>query len=242
MDEEKIPLALHLIELRKRIFSILLGLIPALCLAFLFVDDVILFLQKPMLAIMPANARLVVLSPHEYFFTELKAAIFLGLILASPWTFIQIWRFVAPGLYRHEKRLLFAFVLGASSCFLAGIFFAYYFVFPPTFRFFLDTLPPGIEGAYSVGMLYGFALMLLCAFGIIFQTPVAVFLLIMLDIVSVETLTSYRRYIFLAAFIVGAILTPPDPITQTMLALPAYALFEMGLLAARLVKRKSRES
>lgn len=238
MDERETPLLTHLAELRICLVRAILGLSVSMMVCYAFAGRIMTWLRKPMMDIMPANASFVVLSPYEYFFTELKAALFFGLIVASPWIFFQIWRFVSPGLYRNEKRMLFWFVVAASACFVMGVTFAYYLVFPPTFRFFIDTLPQGINGAYSISMLYGFAITVLLAFGIVFQTPIAVFLLVMFDLVSYETFAKYRRLIFVLAFVIGAILTPPDPITQVMLAIPTYLLFEAGLFFARSVKKK----
>lgn len=238
MDEREAPILTHLAELRVCLVRAIFGLAISMAICYAFADYIMLFLRKPMMDIMPENASFVVLSPYEYFFTELKAALFFGLVLSSPWMFLQIWRFVAPGLYGNEKRMLFCFVLAASACFITGVLFAYFLVFPPTFKFFIDTLPPGVNGAYSISMLYGFAITVLLAFGIVFQTPIAVFLLVLFDLVSYETFAKYRRLIFVMAFVVGALLTPPDPITQVMLALPTYFLFEAGLFVARVVKKR----
>lgn len=242
MDKREVPLWTHLTELRSALIKGIIGISISMLICYCFADYIMMFLRKPMLDVLPANAGFVVLSPQEYFFTELKAALFVGVVFASPWLFYQIWTFVAPGLYQNEKRMLLWFVIFASACFILGILFAYFLVFPPTFQFFIDTLPPGVNGAYSISMLYGFAITILMAFGIIFQTPLAVFLLVIFDLVSLETFAKYRRAVFVGAFVVGALLTPPDPITQVMLALPAYALFELGLLFARLSLKKKKES
>lgn len=239
MDEREKPLLIHLAELRVCIVRSMIGLFSCMIFAYIFVDPIMAALRKPMLAIMPADASFVVLSPQEYFFTELKAALFIGVILAFPWIFWQLWRFVAPGLYKHEQRTLCFFVIGASMCFVAGCAFAYFLVFPPAFSYFVNLLPPGVKGSYSIDMLYGFSITLMLAFGLIFQTPIAVFLLILFDLVELATFKKYRRHAFVMSFIVGALLTPPDPITQVMLALPAYGLFELGLLFASLMKKKA---
>ncbi|MCA9508207.1 MAG: twin-arginine translocase subunit TatC [Myxococcales bacterium] len=240
MDEREQPLLTHLAELRGSLIKALIGVFIAMIVAYFFVDSIMYWLKKPMMDIMPEGSKFVVLSPQEYFFTELKAALFCGLILSVPWIFLQIWNFVSPGLYRHERRMLILFVISASLCFVLGVLFAYFLVFPPTFNFFLESLPLEVSGAYSISMLYGFAMTLLLAFGIVFQMPIAVYLLISFDLVSLETFASYRRLVIVAAFIVGALLTPPDPITQVMLALPTYLLFELGLFLARIsIKNRS---
>lgn len=240
MDEREQPLLSHLAELRTSTVRALIGIFVAMAVAYFFVDHIMYWLKKPMMDIMPAHSSFVVLSPQEYFFTELKAALFFGFLLATPWVFIQVWNFVSPGLYKHEQRMLVLFVIAASLCFIVGVLFAYFLVFPPTFKFFMETLPEGVTGSYSISMLFGFAITLLIAFGVVFQTPIAVFLLVFFDLVALETFTGYRRVVFVGAFIVGAILTPPDPITQVMLAIPTYLLFECGLLAARLSIKNRR--
>lgn len=238
MDDREAPLLSHLAELRVCLVRAIIGLLVCMVVCYGFAGHIMAILKKPMMKVMPANASFVVLSPQEYFFTELKAALFFGVILACPWIFLQIWRFVAPGLYKNEQRMLFWFVIAASACFIIGVTFAYFLVFPPTFKFFIDTLPAGVTGAYSIAMLYGFAITVLLAFGVVFQTPIAVFLLVVFDLVSLETFAKYRRVILVASFIIGAILTPPDPITQVMLAIPTYLLFEVGLFFAGLVLKR----
>lgn len=241
MDEREAPLLVHLGELRNCLVKAIVGLSLGMMVCYFFSEYLMEFLRKPMMDIMPKGSSFVVLAPQEYFFTELKASLFFGVILASPWVFFQIWAFVAPGLYKNEQSMVFWFVVAASLCFIAGVLFAYFLVFPPAFKFFLETLPKGIVGAYSIDMLYGFAITVLLAFGIVFQTPVAVFLLVAFELIALETLTQYRRLIFVLAFVIGAILTPPDPITQVMLALPTYGLFELGLLFARLMLKKKQQ-
>ena len=238
MDKTPRPLLEHLGELRSCLIQSIMGVSASMVLCYFFVGHIMEALRRPMMLVMPKDARFVVLSPQEYFFTELKAALFFGIILGCPWIFWQIWRFVAPGLYKGERRLLFFFVISASSCFVGGCLFAYFLVLPPAFSYFLGILPPNVTGAYSIGMLYGFSITLLFAFGVVFQTPIIVFLLAILGFVSVESFAKYRRHVFVLCFVVGTLLTPPDPITQIMLALPAYALFEIGLLIARLLIKK----
>lgn len=240
MDEQKQHISVHLNQLRTCIVRSILAVFICMCICYGFSFHIMQILKKPMLDILPDNANFIVLAPYEYFFVELKAAIFFGVILACPIIFWQIWMFVAPGLYKNEQKLLFSFIFSASFCFVIGLLFAYFLVFPPTFKFFIETLPEGIVGQYSISMLYGFAITVLLAFGIVFQTPVAVYLLILLEMVSIETFKKARRYIFVGCFIVGALLTPPDPITQIMLAIPMYGLFELGLFLGQVFKKEKR--
>jgi sec-independent protein translocase protein TatC len=238
MDEKKASLISHLSDLQACFIKAIYGIVIGMIICYFFSDHIMLLLKKPMLRVMPSFASFVVLAPQEYFFTQLKAALFFGMILSSPWVFFQIWHFLAPGLYQQEKRMLIGFTLAASACFVMGVLFAYFLVFPPTFKFFVESLPTGVIGTYSVSMLYGFAITVLLAFGLIFQTPIAVFLLVIFDLVALETFSKHRRLVFTACFIIAAVLTPPDPITQVMLAIPAYLLFELGLFFSGLVKIK----
>lgn len=229
MNENTMPILDHVTELRSHAIKALLGLFLGMIISLFLGEEIMSWLRKPLLLTLPPDSSLVVLAPQEYFLTKLKASLFIGLIISCPWIVYQIWCFLSPGLYENEKKILFFSLTGAGICFLLGIFFAYYLVLPPAFQFFIDTLPPHITGAYSIGMLYGFALTILLGFAAVFQTPLIVFLLVIFNVISLSTLTSYRRFILVFCFIVGAILTPPDPLTQIMLALPMYALYELSL-------------
>ncbi|MEI6805104.1 MAG: twin-arginine translocase subunit TatC [Myxococcaceae bacterium] len=227
----------HLSDLRKVIVRALLGIGVGLIVCVAFSDKLLKWLSEPIQEALGGNAHLVVLAPHEYFFTEMKAALIGGVLLATPWVFYQIWLFVAPGLYKNEKKLAFLFVFSTAFFFVAGVLFAQYCVFPSVFKFFIGTLPNYIQGQYSIGLLFSFSTNLLLAFGLVFETPVLVFLLIYLDLVELKTLQGYRRYVIVLAFVIAAILTPtPDPLTQTLMALPIIVLYELGLFLARLTK------
>jgi sec-independent protein translocase protein TatC len=240
MDEREIHILDHFRDLRKSLIRSVWGIIIAMCACFYFADDILAWLRRPMAAVFPDNSRFIVLVPHEYFFTQMKAALVAGLFLAAPWVFYQLWLFIAPGLYKKEKKMAALFVTAAMFFFVAGAYFSYTFVFPPMFEFFISTLPPDIQGSYSIGMLFGFATNMLLAFGLTFETPVIVFLLVVVGLVDVDTLARARRYWIVAAFLIAAILTPtPDPFTQTMMAVPMCLLYEIGILGARLFLRRS---
>ena len=240
MDEREIHILDHFRDLRKSLIRSIFGIMVGMIVCFAFADEILAWLRKPMQSVFKDNSHFIVLVPHEYFFTEMKAALVAGLFLSSPWVLYQIWLFVAPGLYKKEKKMAALFVVAAMLCFVAGAYFGYTFVFPPMFQFFIGTLPDDIQGTYSVGMLFGFATNMLLAFGLVFETPVVVFLLVMLNVVELESLTKIRRYVIVAAFLIAAILTPtPDPLTQTMMAVPMIFLYELGILVARLVLRRS---
>lgn len=234
MDQAEYPLMAHLGDLRRILVRSCLGIAVGLIACIAFAQNILAWLLEPVQAAMGPRAKLIALAPHEYFFTEMKAALVGGLLLASPWVFYQIWAFVAPGLYAQEKRAATGFVVSTAACFVGGILFAQYCVFPSVFKFFAGSLPAYVEGTYSIGMLFSFSTNLLLAFGLVFETPVLVFLLAYFNLVSYESLTSGRRYWIVIAFIVAAILTPtPDPLTQTMMAVPMILLYEIGLLGAR---------
>lgn len=240
MDERELHILDHFRDLRKSLIRSIWGIIIAMCACFYFADEILAWLRKPMQIVFKDNSHFIVLVPHEYFFTQMKAALVAGLFVAAPWVFYQLWLFIAPGLYKKEKKMGATFVTAAMVCFVAGAWFGYTFVFPPMFEFFVGTLPPDIHGNYSVGMLFGFATNMLLAFGLVFETPVIVFLLLVLGLVDIETLTKVRRYWIVAAFLIAAILTPtPDPFTQTMMAIPMVVLYEIGILAARLFLKRS---
>jgi len=242
MDEQKLPLMTHFSDLRKVLIRSSFGIVICMMIAYAFVDHLLFWLKSPILKVMPTGSKLVVLSPAEYFFCELKVAAVFGFVGASPWIFAQFWSFLAPGLYRHEKRLFFILVAQASISFIAGALFARYIFFDPMFSFFVSTLPDDVSGSYSIGTLIGFSLTMLFAFGMVFQTPVVVILAIYSGLIEVSLLKAYRRHVFVLSFIIGAILTPPDPLTQVMLAIPCYLLFEIGILIADLIFKKRKEA
>lgn len=238
MDSRELSLIEHLRELRKCIVGMVAGIVISAIGCYVFAEQILAFLRKPMAEVLGEHSRFVVLAPQEYFFTELKAAAVVGLFVASPWILWQLWQFVAPGLYKGEKKFAATFVVAGAAFFICGGLFSYLVIFPPMFSFFIGTLPPGIEGAYSVGMLFGFASTMLLVFGVVFEAPLIVFMLVWAEIVEIDSLVNFRRYMVVLAFIIGAILTPPDPLTQVMLAVPLICLYEVGLLAARLMLRK----
>jgi len=242
MDEREYSLIEHLRELRTCLWRALVGLTLAAIACFIVSDDILHILRLPMEKALGQAGQFVVLAPQEYFFAQMKAAVVGGIFVSSPWILYQLWRFISPGLYRNEKRYSALFVIVGAFFFICGAVFCYLAVFPPMFRFFIGTLPEGVQGTYSIGMLFGFATSILLAFGLVFESPVIVFLLVVMDLVEISTLKQARPYVFVCAFVVGATLTPPDPVTQTMLALPMIILYELGLIAARIFMRARSES
>jgi sec-independent protein translocase protein TatC len=173
------------------------------------------------------------------FTTPLKLAFVAALVLAMPYVLYELWAFIAPGLYRHEKSFAVPLLISAVVLFYVGVAFAYYVVFPLIFRFFVTTTPHGVQMMADISMYVEFVLVLLFSFGIAFEVPVAVVLLVIMGLVPLEKLTQIRGYVLIAVFVIAAILTPPDAISQTVMAIPMYLLYEGGILFARLMARGS---
>ncbi|RMH49799.1 MAG: twin-arginine translocase subunit TatC [Zetaproteobacteria bacterium] len=235
-DEALIPgLMPHLRELRRRLIWIGVIYLAGVVVVMHFSDAAFQFIARPIRAALPPGTPLVFLGAPDLFFTYLKIALVLAIFLTAPLTFYHFWAFVAPGLYRHERRL-FLTLLGASLLLLtAGAAFAFFVVFPLIFHFFFGLATDGIQALPAVKEYLTLVLKLLFAFGLVFQIPLLVLLLVRLELVELAALTGKRRHVVVWAFIIAAILTPPDIISQTLLALPMLLLYEAGILAARLL-------
>ena len=181
------------------------------------------------------TAHFVTTGAAEYFVCQMKAALVGGLFIASPWVLYQIWQFIAPGLYDHEKKYVTVFVWAGAFFFCAGAAFAYFFVFPPMYSFFVNQQPVDVQMLPSLEENFSFTLKLLVAFGIVFETPVVIFILSIAGIIDPSTLGKYRRYVVVVAVVIGAILTPsPDVYSQCLMAVPLLALYEFGVLVSRM--------
>ena len=253
MDQAEYTLVEHLHDLRYRLVRAVVGVLVCAVAAFVVAPDLLLLIREPLFSALeqakiklieagvdvdPNSVRFVILAPAEYFLAKLKVAAVVGLFIASPWVMYQLWRFIAPGLYKHEQRWASGFVFSGAFFFCAGGAFAYLAVFPGIFEYFIkDALADRVTMALSIAEYLSLSLKLLLAFGVSFQAPVIVFVLCVGGIVEPKQLTAARPYIIVAGFIVGALLTPPDIVSQVMLALPMVLLFELGLLAARITLR-----
>jgi sec-independent protein translocase protein TatC len=235
MDNNKSDIIDHFIALKRNLLKAILGFSIATIISYMFSDKLLIILRKPIQKVLAKSSNFIVLTPQEYFFTEIKVALFFGMFLSSPWILYQIWLFISPGLYKQEKKYIFIFTITSTSFFLLGGLFCYFIVFPAMFNFFLNTIPSDIIGNYSLGMLYSFVINTILAFSIIFEAPIIIFLLVSLSIINIKTLTNIRKHIIVSAFIIGAILTPPDPITQIMLAIPLIILYEIGILGSKII-------
>ena len=236
MNDEPLPLLEHLAELRTRLFRILLGWLIGFVLAWNFREDVFEFLLAPAInALGGEDTRLQALSPPEIFFTYLKCALLAGFVGSLPVFFWQVWAFVAPGLYEHEKRYAIPFVAVSTLLFTGGATFGYVMVFPLVFDFFLNFNNEFVQNAWTMREVFGFTTRLYLAFGTGFEMPVVVFFLAAAGIMNARQLLAGFKYAVLVCFLLGAVLTPPDVISQTLLAGPLLVLYLLGVGVAFLV-------
>lgn len=222
----------HLIELRDRLLRVLLGMAVAFLCLFPFANHIYTLLAQPLLAKLPTGGQMIATAVTTPFFVPMKMAMLVAAVVSLPYTLYQAWAFVAPGLYQHEKRLVAPLILLSTLLFLAGMAFAYFLVFPVVFGFLAGTAPEGVAVMTDISSYLDFVITLFLAFGIAFEVPVAVILLVRLGIVSVAGLKEARPYVVVGAFVAGAILTPPDVISQIMLAVPLWLLYEIGIFTA----------
>jgi len=252
IDDKPMPLLDHLIELRSRLMWSLGAVVVAVVGCWFFAQHIYAFLAQPLIDILVAKSggeprRLIFTALTEAFFTYLKVAIFGGLFISFPIIAHQVWLFIAPGLYRSEKRALLPFLIASPIMFLAGSALAYYFVFPAAFKFFVSFETPAAPGGVpiqleaKVGEYLDLVMKLIFAFGIAFQMPVALSLMAKVGILTSKSLKSARRYAIVGIFIFAAIITPPDPMSQIGLAIPLIGLYELSIIAAKLVEPKPVE-
>ena len=232
----------HLVELRDRLVKAVIG-VALVCIALLawpgpaMIYD---FLAAPMLASLPVGAKMIATGVSAPFLVPMKVTLVLALILSLPWVFYQAWAFIAPGLYAHEKRLVLPLVISSSLLFIAGVAFCYFFVFGRVFHFIANFAPTSIAVMPDIENYLDFVISMCLAFGATFEVPVVVVILVRMGIVSDEKLRSFRPYIIVGAFVIAAIVTPPDVVSQLALAVPMWLLFELGLLLAPVFVRVSR--
>lgn len=230
--EESQPLISHLLELRDRLLrSIIFVTVIFLALVY-FANDIYNFVASPLLDVLPAGATMIATNIATPFFTPIKLTAVVALFISVPFLLYQIWAFIAPALYQHEKRLVYPLLFSSTLLFYLGVAFAYYVVFPLVFAFLTKTAPEGVAIATDISSYLDFVLALFLAFGICFEVPVAIVLLCWSGVTTPADLRKKRPYIIVAAFFIGMLLTPPDAISQTLLALPMCLLFEIGVICA----------
>ncbi|HMK14562.1 MAG TPA: twin-arginine translocase subunit TatC [Burkholderiales bacterium] len=227
----------HLIELRDRLLrSILAVALVFLCL-FPWSGDIYALIAKPMLKALPQGGQMIATEVTTPFFVPMKVTMMAAFVIALPFILYQLWAFVAPGLYANEKRLVGPLIIASTLLFLCGMAFAYFLVFPVVFGFIIGIAPQGVAVMTDIGKYLDFVLTMFVAFGITFEVPVAVVLLVKIGVVSIAQLKQVRPYAIVGAFIIGAIFTPPDVVSQIMLAVPLWLLYEMGIVVAGIVSK-----
>ncbi|QYJ78522.1 twin-arginine translocase subunit TatC [Shewanella acanthi] len=227
------PLISHLLELRSKLLKAIASVLLVFICSVYWANDIYHYMAIPLMQSLPMGGSMIATDVAAPFFAPFKLTLVLSFFVAVPYVLYQIWSFVAPGLYKHEKRLVVPLLISSTMLFYLGIAFAYFVVFPVVFGFFANTAPEGVLVATDISSYLNFILKLFFAFGLSFEIPVAVVLLCWAGVTTPEDLRKKRPYIVVGAFVVGMLLTPPDVISQTMLAVPMLLLFEGGLFAAR---------
>ncbi|WP_437882527.1 twin-arginine translocase subunit TatC [Pseudomonas sp. LRF_L74] len=240
-QDAEMPLVAHLTELRSRLLRCVVAVLLVFGGLFYFAQDIYTLVSAPLRAYLPAGATMIATGVASPFLTPFKLTAWCAFFLAIPIILHQAWGFIAPGLYRHEKRIAVPLLISSIVLFYGGMAFAYFFVFPLMFHFFASATPDGVAMMTDINEYLDFVLTLFFAFGVAFEIPVATFLLLWVGIVDVAMLKRARPYVVVGCFVVGMILTPPDIFSQTLLAVPMWLLFEVGLLCGALVK-KPREA
>ena len=232
----------HLIELRSRLLRSIVAVVVVLLCLVPWAKEIYAALAAPLLKALPKGSTMIATDVTGTFLVPLKVTLMMAFLLALPYVLYQMWAFVAPGLYQHEKRLALPVIVSSVFFFALGMAFAYFIVFPVAFGFFAGYAPVGVQMMTDIDKYLSFVLTMFIAFGVTFETPVIVIVLVHFGVVSLEKLRSMRGYVIVGAFIVGAIFTPPDILSQVMLAVPLWLLFELGLLVARFVSVSKREA
>ena len=236
LDKEKLEegsLISHLVELRSRLLrSILSVLIIFVCLI-PFAENIFTLVATPLMNQLPNNATMIATQVASPFLTPFKMSLFVAIFLAMPIILYQLWQFVVPGLYRKEQRFAFPLLISSIALFYIGVAFSYFVVFPLMFSFFAAVAPDGVTMMTDISAYLDFIITIFFAFGLAFEVPIATVILVWSGLATREKLASWRPYVFLGAFIMGMLLTPPDAISQTLLAVPVYLLYEIGLFLLR---------
>ncbi|HWC45173.1 MAG TPA: twin-arginine translocase subunit TatC [Casimicrobiaceae bacterium] len=232
----------HLVELRTRLVRSIIAVVVVLLCLFPFAKQIYAILAEPLLRVLPQGSTMIATDVTGTFLVPLKVTLMTAFLIALPYVLYQAWAFVAPGLYQHEKKLALPVLVSSVLFFAIGMCFAYFVVFPVAFGFFAGYTPAGVQMMTDIDKYLSFVLTMFIAFGITFETPVVVVVLVRMRVVTVEKLRSFRPYVIVGAFVVGAIFTPPDVISQSLLAVPLWLLYELGLMLARFVATAEPEA
>jgi len=241
VDSNEQPFLDHIIELRARILRGLLAVIILFFPIYFFANDLYGFVAAPLMAHLPGDGNMIATEVASPFLTPFKLAIFTAIFLGMPYLLHQIWAFVSPGLYLHEKRFAFPLLASSVALFYLGVAFAYFLVFPLVFQFFANVTPMGVTMMTDINRYLDFVLKMFFAFGFAFEIPIATLLLAWTGIATARSMAAKRPYVIVGCFVVGMLLTPPDVISQLLLAIPCWILFEIGIVFARMVEKREEE-
>lgn len=234
-QDPALPLVAHLTELRDRLLKSILAVLLVFIGLFAFANDIYAFVSRPLRALLPEGSTMIATEVASPFLTPFKLTLVAAIFLAIPYVLFQLWSFVAPGMYRNEKRLAIPLLVSSVMLFYAGAAFAYYVVFPLVFGFFTTVGPSDVTIMTDINRYLDFVLKLFFAFGVAFEIPIAAVIMIRVGITTADDLASKRPYIIVGCFILGMLLTPPDIISQSLLAIPMWVLFEIGVLFGRMI-------
>ncbi|SEM01894.1 twin-arginine translocase subunit TatC [Halomonas caseinilytica] len=237
-EQKHAPLIEHLIELRSRLMRAVVVILVIFLGLYAFANDIYTFVATPLMALLPEGSQMIATEVASPFLAPFKLTLMVAVFIAVPFVLHQAWAFIAPGLYDNEKKLALPLLASSIALFYAGAAFAYYVVFPLLFQFFTQAGPENVAVMTDIQQYLNFVLKLFFAFGVAFEIPIATFLLILSGATTVESLSRKRPYVVLGCFVIGMLLTPPDVVSQSLLAIPMYLLYEVGLLFGRLIKRK----
>jgi len=235
------PLIEHLIELRSRLLKAVIVVVVIFLGLYAFSNDIYRFVADPLVALLPVGSKMIATEVTSPFLAPFKLTMVVAVFAAIPFILYQAWAFIAPGLYKHEKALAFPLLASSILLFYCGAAFAYYVVFPLLFSFFVHTGPQDVTVMTDINAYLNFVLKMFFAFGVAFEIPIATFLVIWTGIADVKSLAKKRPYVILICFIIGMLLTPPDIISQSLLAVPMWLLFEVGIIFGRIVQRRREE-
>ena len=241
MTSKEMTFVQHLVELRDILLRSVIAILVIFISIFPFANEVYSFIAAPIINVLPQGSNIIAIGVISPFLTPLKMALIMAVYLAMPYLLYQVWKFIAPALYKHERQMIVPLVVSSTILFYAGLLFSFYIVFPVIFGFLSSIGPSIVDFTPDIQYYLDFVLKVSFAFGIAFEVPIATILLIMFGITSIETLKKNRPYVVIGAFVLGMLLTPPDIISQTLIAIPMWLLFEAGLIFAPLFVRKEKE-
>lgn len=240
-DEKELTLIDHLIELRDRILKSMVAIVVLFLALFAFSNDIYTYVAEPLISALPEGSSMIAIDPTSPFFAPFKLTFYVAFLLAAPYILYQLWSFIAPGLYKNEKAVAIPLFISSVLLFYGGIIFARYVLFGFVFAFFISVAPEGILVTPDISSFLSFALTIFLAFGFAFEIPIAVFLCIWAGLAEPESLAEKRPYVIVGCFIIAMFLTPADPFTQSILAVPMWFLFEVGLLAGKKIRKRQQE-